>query len=64
MCLAQRTLGWRATRDLDEICRDAWKWQTNSFGPDGEQAQAVVCAGSKTEQAIAARIAPRHSALP
>jgi len=25
--LAQRTLGWRATRDLDVICADAWRWQ-------------------------------------
>jgi UDP-glucose 4-epimerase len=24
---AQRTLGWRATRDLDVICEDAWRWQ-------------------------------------
>ena len=25
--LAQRTLGWRATRDLEAICADAWRWQ-------------------------------------
>ena len=24
---AQRTLGWRARRDLDVICADAWRWQ-------------------------------------
>ena len=24
---AQRTLGWKATRDLDVICADAWRWQ-------------------------------------
>lgn len=25
--LAARTLGWRATRDLREMCTDAWRWQ-------------------------------------
>ena len=24
---AARRLGWRATRDLDAMCRDAWRWQ-------------------------------------
>jgi UDP-glucose 4-epimerase len=31
--LAQQTLGWRATRDLDDMCNDTWKWQSNN--PDG-----------------------------
>ena len=31
--LATRELGWRATRDLDEMCRDAWRWQ--SMNPAG-----------------------------
>lgn len=31
--LAQRLLGWRATRDLDAMCRDAWRWQ--SANPQG-----------------------------
>jgi len=26
---AQQLLGWRATRDLDTICADAWRWQTS-----------------------------------
>jgi UDP-glucose 4-epimerase len=26
--LAKRILGWSATRDLDQMCRDAWRWQT------------------------------------
>ncbi|MFT6012174.1 MAG: UDP-glucose 4-epimerase, partial [Candidatus Azotimanducaceae bacterium] len=30
---AQNDLGWRATRDLDAICRDAWRWQQQY--PDG-----------------------------
>jgi UDP-glucose 4-epimerase len=24
---AQKLLGWRATRGLDAICADAWRWQ-------------------------------------
>lgn len=27
---AQQELGWKATRDLDEMCRDAWNWQKNN----------------------------------
>jgi UDP-glucose 4-epimerase len=34
---AQALLGWRATRDIDDMCRDAWRWQQKN--PDGyEQA--------------------------
>lgn len=29
---AERILGWRATRDVDAMCRDAWRWQ--SMNPD------------------------------
>jgi len=25
--LAERELGWKATRDLDAMCRDTWRWQ-------------------------------------
>ena len=25
--LADKLLGWRATRGIDEMCRDAWRWQ-------------------------------------
>jgi UDP-glucose 4-epimerase len=28
--LAQRLLGWRATRTLDNMCQDAWRWQQNA----------------------------------
>ena len=31
--LASELLGWRAVRDLDTMCRDAWRWQ--SMNPDG-----------------------------
>ena len=27
--IAEKLLGWRATRDLDAICADAWRWQKN-----------------------------------
>jgi UDP-glucose 4-epimerase len=30
---AERILGWRADRGVDEMCRDAWRWQ--SMNPDG-----------------------------
>jgi UDP-glucose 4-epimerase len=31
--LAESTLGWKAVRGLDDMCRDAWRWQ--SLNPDG-----------------------------
>lgn len=31
--LATRVLGWRAERGLEEMCRDAWRWQ--SMNPNG-----------------------------
>ena len=31
--LAQQQLGWRATRTLEEMCADAWRWQSRN--PDG-----------------------------
>jgi UDP-glucose 4-epimerase len=31
--LARTLLGWTAERDLLQMCRDAWKWQT--MNPDG-----------------------------
>lgn len=30
---AERELGWRATRTLDDMCRDAWRWQSQN--PNG-----------------------------
>ena len=33
---AQQQLGWRAQRDIDTMCRDAWNWQ--SANPQGYQA--------------------------
>lgn len=31
--LAYKLMGWRATRDLESMCRDAWRWQ--SMNPNG-----------------------------
>ena len=31
--LAEALLGWRATRDLDAMCADSWRWQT--MNPNG-----------------------------
>ena len=31
--LAERLLGWKATRDLDAMCADSWRWQ--AANPDG-----------------------------
>ena len=30
---AQRVLGWKAARNLDDMCRDSWNWQKNN--PNG-----------------------------
>lgn len=27
---AERVLGWKATKTIEDMCRDAWKWQQNS----------------------------------
>ena len=37
--LAHSILGWRATRDLDTMCADSWRWQ--SLNPDGFVADAA-----------------------
>jgi UDP-glucose 4-epimerase len=36
--LAERLLGWRATRSLDDMCRDSWNWQRQN--PNGYQTAA------------------------
>ena len=41
--LAQRTLGWKAVHSLDDMCRDAWRWQSmNPRGYREEGAQSGV----------------------
>jgi UDP-glucose 4-epimerase len=40
--LARETLGWEATRSLDDMCRDAWRWQSmNPRGYRGEDARSA-----------------------
>jgi UDP-glucose 4-epimerase len=29
---AKRELGWQAERDLDDMVRDVWRWQSNNPG--------------------------------
>ena len=31
--LAEKELNWKATRDIDQMCEDAWRWQNNN--PEG-----------------------------
>jgi UDP-glucose 4-epimerase len=31
--LAEQLLGWRATRSIEQMCADAWRWQSRN--PDG-----------------------------
>ena len=38
--LAESELGWRATLDLDEMCRDGWHWQENN--PHGYESTPEV----------------------
>jgi len=38
--LAERLLGWKATRDLEAMCADSWRWQ--AANPDGYAAEAPV----------------------
>lgn len=37
---ARRVLGWKAEKTLDDMCRDAWKWQRNN--PSGYISQIEV----------------------
>ena len=35
-----RELGWRATRDLERMLEDAWRWQC--LNPQGYEAEKLV----------------------
>ncbi|WP_339239739.1 UDP-glucose 4-epimerase GalE [Geobacillus sp. FSL W8-0466] len=37
---AKEELGWIATRGIEEMCRDAWRWQSNN--PNGYQEEMLV----------------------
>ena len=34
---AERALGWRAEKDIADMCRDSWNWQKNN--PNGYQTE-------------------------
>lgn len=38
--LAEKELGWKATRGIDEMCADAWRWQIRN--PNGFQIKGAV----------------------
>jgi UDP-glucose 4-epimerase len=41
--LAERLLGWKAIHGLDDMCRDAWRWQSmNPYGYREKGAQTAV----------------------
>jgi UDP-glucose 4-epimerase len=46
--LANRLLGWQARFDIDEMCRDAWHWQ--SLNPDGYERSSPEVAGPGQHQ--------------
>ncbi|AWN14282.1 UDP-glucose 4-epimerase GalE [Salinisphaera sp. LB1] len=48
---AERDLGWRAERGLDEIMRDAWRWQSEN--PNGYRDAATPAALRASEQGSA-----------
>jgi len=37
---AKEELGWVATRSIEEMCRDAWRWQSNN--PNGYQEEVLI----------------------
>jgi UDP-glucose 4-epimerase len=30
--LAEQIFGWKAKRDINDMCRDAWRWQAKRAG--------------------------------
>ncbi len=48
---ARALLGWRATRSIDDMCRDAWHWQQKN--PDGYASAAATAAASAVIRADA-----------
>ena len=50
--LAERTLGWKATLTIDDMCRDAWRWQ--SANPRGYRSEPAPAARAATSNAATA----------
>jgi UDP-glucose 4-epimerase len=38
--LAERVLGWKATRGIEEMCRDAWRWERVGMDPASRAAKS------------------------
>lgn len=54
--LAEKELGFKAPRELDEMCRDLWNWQSKN--PQGfETPQAAAEKATKEEQAAEGQVA-------
>lgn len=52
--LAKDLLGWIATRDLDDMCRDSWHWQSNNrFGYRDISKSSPLKAGLASEPQVA-----------
>jgi UDP-glucose 4-epimerase len=47
---ARAELGWSALRDMDEMCRDSWRWQLQN--PEGYPARQPVAAGRRPPASI------------
>jgi len=47
---ARRELDWTATRGIEEMCEDAWRWQTNY--PNGYGAGSESLAGASEVQVV------------
>lgn len=43
--LAGSLLGWRATRNIDDMCRDSWRWQQHN--PDGYKTPSGIPLGQE-----------------
>ena len=66
--LAHALLGWRATLDVDDMCRDAWRWQSmnpRGYADEVPRPTAPACAdsaGTTVFKTGRSRVAGRQSA--
>ena len=60
--LAREVLGWRATRSIDDMCRDSWHWQQRN--PDGYRTTSTPPADTAIYAPVPARNSPNGSLRP